>query len=58
VQAAANSAFVDALGTGLLVSAGAALIAALVSWALIREHRPQVPAEQEAGAAGALQAAA
>ena len=33
---AVNSAFVDALGTGLLVSAAAALIAALLSWALIR----------------------
>src|SRR3954468_11767236 len=39
VQTAVNSAFVDALGTGLLVSAGAALIAALLSWALIRGHR-------------------
>jgi EmrB/QacA subfamily drug resistance transporter len=57
VQTAVNSAFVDALGTGLLVSAGAALIAALLSWALIRGHRPQVPAEQEASATGALQAA-
>jgi hypothetical protein len=55
VQAAANSAFVDALGTGLIVSASAALVGALVAWALIRNDRPDVPAEQEAPAAGALE---
>jgi EmrB/QacA subfamily drug resistance transporter len=58
VQTAVNSAFVDALSTGLLVSAGAALVGALLAWALIRDHRPQAPAEQEAGAAGAVQTAA
>jgi EmrB/QacA subfamily drug resistance transporter len=58
VHAAVNSAFVDALSTGLLVSAGAALVGALLSWALIRDTRPQVPAEQEASAAGAVQTAA
>ncbi len=57
VHAAVNSAFVDALSTGLLVSAGAALIGALLSWALISDNRPHVPAEQEASAAGALQTA-
>jgi EmrB/QacA subfamily drug resistance transporter len=58
VQTAVNSAFVDALSTGLLVSAAAALVGALLAWALIRDHRPQAPAEQEAGAAGAVQTAA
>jgi hypothetical protein len=56
VHAAVNSAFVDALSAGLLVSAGAALVGALLSWALIRDHRPAVPAEQEATAAEALAA--
>jgi EmrB/QacA subfamily drug resistance transporter len=51
VQAAANSAFVDALGTGLIVSASAALVGALLAWALIRNDRPQVPAEAETAAA-------
>jgi EmrB/QacA subfamily drug resistance transporter len=57
VQTAANQAFVDALSTGLLVSAAAALAGALLSWLLIRDQRPGVPAEQEAEAAGAVQAA-
>jgi EmrB/QacA subfamily drug resistance transporter len=57
VHAAVNSAFVDALSAGLLVSAGAALLGALLSWALIRDHRPEVPAEQEATAAEAALAA-
>jgi EmrB/QacA subfamily drug resistance transporter len=57
VQAAANSAFVDALGTGLIVSASAALVGALLAWALIRNDRPEVPAEQEATATGALETA-
>ena len=57
VQAAANNAFVDALGTGLIVSASAALVGALLAWALIRNDRPDVPAEQEATAAGALETA-
>jgi EmrB/QacA subfamily drug resistance transporter len=51
VHAAVNSAFVDALSAGLLVSAGAALLGALLAWALIRDHRPDVPAEQETAAA-------
>jgi EmrB/QacA subfamily drug resistance transporter len=57
VETAVNSAFVDALSTGLLVSAAAALVGALLAWALIRDHRPHVPAEQEAQAAGAVQTA-
>jgi TctA family transporter len=57
VQSAASHAFVDALSAGLTVSAVAALIGALVAWALLRDARPQVPAEQEAAAAGAVQAA-
>jgi len=55
VQAAANSAFVDALGTGLTVSATAALVGALLAWALIRDHRTPTTAEQEV--AGTVQAA-
>jgi EmrB/QacA subfamily drug resistance transporter len=57
VQGAVNSAFVDALGTGLIVSAVAALVGALLAWALMRDTPPQVPAEQEAEATGALQPA-
>ena len=57
VHAAVNSAFVDALSAGLLVSAGAALVGALLSWALIRDHRPDVPAEQESATAEAALAA-
>jgi EmrB/QacA subfamily drug resistance transporter len=56
-QAAANTAFVDALGAGLTVSAAAALVGALLAWALIRDHRPPRTSEQEAQAAGAVQAA-
>jgi EmrB/QacA subfamily drug resistance transporter len=56
VHAAVNSAFVDALSAGLLVSAGAALVGAVLAWALIRDHRPAVPAEQETAAAEALAA--
>jgi EmrB/QacA subfamily drug resistance transporter len=57
VQSAAGHAFVDALGAGLTVSAAAALIGALLAWALLRDGRPHVPAEQEAAAGGAIQAA-
>jgi hypothetical protein len=57
VQSAAGHAFVDALGAGLTVSAAAALIGALLAWALLRDGRPHVPAEQEAAAGGAVQAA-
>jgi EmrB/QacA subfamily drug resistance transporter len=57
IHAAVNSAFVDALSTGLLVSAGAALVGAVLSGVLIRNGRPDVPAEQEAGAAEAALAA-
>ena len=51
-----NSAFVDALGTGLTVSATAAVVGALLAWALIRDHRTPTTAEQEV--AGAVPAAA
>ena len=57
VHAAANNAFVDALSAGLTVSAIAALVGALLAWALIHNGRPAVPAEQEAHAATAVQAA-
>jgi EmrB/QacA subfamily drug resistance transporter len=56
VHTAVNSAFVDALSAGLLVSAGAALVGALLAWALIRDHRPDVPAEQETAAVEAIAA--
>jgi EmrB/QacA subfamily drug resistance transporter len=56
VQSAAGNAFVDALSAGLTVSAVAALAGAVLAWALLRNGRPQVPAEQEAAAAGAVQA--
>jgi EmrB/QacA subfamily drug resistance transporter len=58
VQSAASHAFVDALSAGLTVSAAAALAGALLAWALLRDERPQVPAEQEAEGAGAVQAVA
>jgi EmrB/QacA subfamily drug resistance transporter len=57
VQSAAGNAFVDALSAGLTVSAAAALVGALLAWALLRDGRPHVPAEQEAAAGGAVQAA-
>jgi MFS family permease len=57
IHTAVNSAFVDALSAGLLVSAGAALVGAVLSWALIRDDRPQVPAEQESTATEAALAA-
>jgi EmrB/QacA subfamily drug resistance transporter len=57
VQSAAGHAFVDALSAGLTVSAAAALIGALLAWALLRDGRPHAGAEQEAAAAGAAQAA-
>jgi EmrB/QacA subfamily drug resistance transporter len=47
IQNAATHAFVDALGTGLTVSAIAALLAAGLAWALIRDNRPTKPAPQE-----------
>jgi predicted MFS family arabinose efflux permease len=40
VKAASFQAFVDALGTGLTVSAAAALVAAVAAWWLIDPHRP------------------
>jgi EmrB/QacA subfamily drug resistance transporter len=43
VKAASFQAFVDALGTGLTVSAGAALVAAVAAWWLIDPHRPSRP---------------
>ena len=50
VQSATTHAFVDALGAGLTVAAAAALVAAGLAWALIRDHRPAKPAEQEIAA--------
>jgi EmrB/QacA subfamily drug resistance transporter len=58
VQAATNSAFVDALGAGMTVSAAAALVGALLAWALIRDHRPPRTTEQEVVAGAAAPAAA
>ena len=56
VRSATSHAFVDALGAGLTVTAAAALAGAVLAWALLRDDRPQAPAEQEAEAAGAVQA--
>lgn len=41
VKSATTSAFVDALGTGLTISAAATLVAAAVAWWLISGGRPQ-----------------
>jgi hypothetical protein len=43
VQTATGSAFVDALGTGLTISAGAAFLAAVVAWKLIDARPPAHP---------------
>jgi MFS family permease len=43
VQHAASTAFVDALGTGLMISAITALAAAVVAWLLIDSGRPAQP---------------
>jgi hypothetical protein len=43
VQSATGSAFVDALGTGLTISAVAALLAAVAAWVLIDSGRPAHP---------------
>jgi EmrB/QacA subfamily drug resistance transporter len=40
IQTATGSAFVDALGTGLTISAGVALLAAVAAWLLIDPGRP------------------
>jgi len=56
VQSAAGNAFVDALSAGLTVSAVAALVGAVLAWALLRNGRPHAGAEQEAAPAGAAQA--
>jgi MFS family permease len=45
IQAATGSAFVDALGTGLTISAGVALLAAVAAWLLIDAGRPGTPDE-------------
>jgi EmrB/QacA subfamily drug resistance transporter len=58
VQSAAGHAFVDALSTGLMVSAIAALVGAVLAWALIRDNRPDVPSEAPAERAGAAAPAA
>ena len=60
---AAHVAFVDALGTALTLSAGAAALAAVFAWLLISPGRPAAPvaapveAESEAEAAPAAVAA-
>jgi len=56
VQSAAGNAFVDALSAGLTVSAVAALVGAVLAWALLRNGRPHAGVEQETAAAGAAQA--
>jgi EmrB/QacA subfamily drug resistance transporter len=43
IRAASSHAFVDALGTGLTVSAAAALVAAVAAWWLIDPRRPTPP---------------
>jgi EmrB/QacA subfamily drug resistance transporter len=43
VQSATGSAFVDALGTGLTISAITALLAAVAAWVLIDSGRPAQP---------------
>ena len=48
VHTAVNSAFVDALSTGLLVSAGAALIGAVLSWAA-DQRQPSARARRAGG---------
>jgi EmrB/QacA subfamily drug resistance transporter len=57
IQAATNSAFVDALGSGLLLGAGALLLAAVITWLLIPAGRhaaeAPVPAEAEVQAVAA-----
>jgi len=58
VHAAVSHAFVDALSVGLTVSAAAAFIGALLAWALLRDGRPHVGAEQEESAAAGADAAA
>jgi EmrB/QacA subfamily drug resistance transporter len=49
VRDATQQAFVDALGTGLTIAAGALLLAALVAWLMINPKRPaaEVPIEVE-----------
>jgi hypothetical protein len=43
VQSASGSAFVDALGTGLTISAATALLAAVAAWLLIDSGRAAQP---------------
>jgi EmrB/QacA subfamily drug resistance transporter len=43
VQAATGHAFVDALGTGLVISGATALVAAVLAWLLIDSGRPAQP---------------
>jgi EmrB/QacA subfamily drug resistance transporter len=43
---AAQSAFVDALGTALTLGAGVAALAAVLAWLLIDPTRPSAPAEE------------
>src|SRR4051812_32489614 len=52
VRAASERAFVDALGTGLVIAAGALVVAAVAAWWLIAPGRPaaEVPVEAEAEA--------
>jgi EmrB/QacA subfamily drug resistance transporter len=50
IRDASQQAFVDALGTGLTIAAGALLLAALVAWLMVNPTRPaaEVPVEAEA----------
>jgi EmrB/QacA subfamily drug resistance transporter len=43
IRTATGHAFVDALGTGLLIAGGAALVAAVIAWLLIDGGRPAQP---------------
>jgi hypothetical protein len=50
VRTATERAFVDALGTGLVIAAAAMVLAAVLAWFMITPGRPaaEVPVEAEA----------